>query len=193
MNDAELDRLIASAMIGDTQIERLDIGTGEQALLEEIMAVTTPPTTTTHRSRRPFRTRRKPVLAGVLAIGALAGVGAAAATGMFDSSVEEMVASVDCNITTDDARLAESAIDSRGSTIELWTIDTNEGFANLIIERSGDGTTNGASMGCGAQTRATAYPPDQPWAATPSLTDKDATLVASTDGSRSRRSPSPSN
>ncbi|MEY4229636.1 MAG: hypothetical protein RLZZ362_485 [Actinomycetota bacterium] len=175
MNDAELDRLIASAMIGDAQIERLDIGTGEQALLEEIMAVTTP--TTTHRSRRPFRTRRKPVLAGVLAIGALAGVGAAAATGMFDSSVEEMVASVDCNITTDDARLAISAVDSRGSTIELWTIDTNEGFANLIIERSGDGTTNGASMGCGAQTRATAYPPDQPWAVAPSLTDQDATLV----------------
>lgn len=175
MNDAELDRLIASAMIGDTQIERLDVGAGGQALLEEIMAVTTP--TTMHRSRRPFRIRRKPVLAGVLAIGALAGVGAAAATGVFDSSVEEMVASVDCNITTDDARLAASAIDSRGSTIELWTIDTNEGFANLIVERSGDGTTNGASMGCDAQTRATAYPPDQPWAAAPNLTDQDATLV----------------
>ena len=109
--------------------------------------------------------------------GALAGVGAAAAAGLFDSSVEELVASVDCSITTDDARLAASAVDSRGSTIELWTIDTNEGFANLVIERGDDGAANGASMGCGAQTRATAYPADQPWAVAPILTDQDSTLV----------------
>lgn len=117
------------------------------------------------------------MLAGVLAFGALANVGAAAAAGLFDSSVEEMVASLDCSITTDDARLAASAVDSRGSTIELWTIDTSEGFANLVIERSDDGATNGASRGRGAQTRATAYPADHPWAVAPNLTDQDATLV----------------
>jgi hypothetical protein len=52
-------------------------------------------------------------------VGVLAGVGAAAASGLFDDHVKEVVQSLDCNITTDDAHLVASATDTRGDTIEL--------------------------------------------------------------------------
>jgi hypothetical protein len=64
-------------------------------------------------------------------VGVLAGVGAAAASGRFDDHVKEVVQSLDCNLTTDDAHLVASAIDTRGDTIELWTLDADDGFGRL--------------------------------------------------------------
>lgn len=126
-----------------------------------------------HTRRR--RRTRGPLLAGALAVGVLAGT--AAANGLFDHNMTELVNSVACNITTDDARLAASAIDSRGDTIELWILDSDHGFGDLIVEKNPDGTWNGASMGCDAQARSSAFVAGQPYAVAPNTTDADATLV----------------
>ena len=141
-----------------------------------IDAPTTARTPAQERARRGRRARR-PILAGTLAVGVLGGVGAVAASGLLDDNTRELVNSIDCNITTDDARLVATATDTRGDTIELWTLDAENGFGNLIVEKRPDGTWNGASMGCDAEPRSSALAAGQPYAVAPNLTDNQATLI----------------
>lgn len=117
------------------------------------------------------------IAAATITIGTLAGVGAVAASSLLDDNTAELVSSAPCNITTDDAHLAVSATDTRGDTIELWTLDAAHGFGNLIVETQPDGTWLGASMGCDAQPRSAALAEGAPYAVAPNLTDQEATLI----------------
>ncbi|MFZ4812736.1 MAG: hypothetical protein ACOYL9_15465 [Ilumatobacteraceae bacterium] len=166
MNDEELDRLITSALMSDAQINQLAVDTGEQTLLEEIMAVTTP--STPHRSRRSVRTRRR-WLAGAALGGLIVSGGAAYAA--FNALTPEQSSAVDvvrqltadnaggaCSLDPATAQLVATTTYG-GQRIEYWTFDDATSHADVIFEDS----EGGGSAGCGPVPRAEAHP-ESTWA-----------------------------
>lgn len=150
----------------------------ERATLDAHIATDQP----SPRSSRRRRRVRGPLIAGALSVGVLAGVGAVAASGLLDQNTADMVESAPCNITIDNAQLITSATDSRGDTIELWVLDSADGWGNLIVEKAPDGTWIGSTMGCSPEARSNGYygtdnGNGHPWAGAPSVTDSEATLV----------------
>ncbi|MFZ4434727.1 MAG: hypothetical protein ACOYOQ_16165 [Microthrixaceae bacterium] len=166
MNDEELDRLIASAVVSDALISELVVEAGEQTLLEEIMSITTPTTTT--RSPRVVRARRR-WLTG-LAVGGLI-VAGGTAYAVVSSPTPAQTNTIDvyrqlssnnaagaCGLAPADGELVATTT-HEGQRIEYWTFDNATSYADVIFEDD----QGGGSAGCGAVPRTEAHP-QTPWA-----------------------------
>ncbi|MDY7102366.1 MAG: hypothetical protein S0880_14365 [Actinomycetota bacterium] len=89
---------------------------------------------------------RRTVAGGLLAGAALAGgVAAAAGFGVLDGPVRD---ALDECVVADDAVLVASDTDADGSSVELWIVDSEDEYAEAVLERGPDGELGGGSIGC---------------------------------------------
>ena len=165
MNDEELDQLIASAILSDTTINELAVEAGEQALLEEIMSVTTPTAPTRSKG---VRTRRR-WLTGVAVGGLIVAGGTAYA--VVNSPTPAQTQTLDvyrqltannpggpCGLVVADGQLVAST-NYEGQRIEYWTFDNATSHSDVIFQDD----QGGGSAGCGPVPRTEAHP-KTPWA-----------------------------